>query len=193
MPISSKDFVSPIELIATTTTFFGGEIELDPASSEVANSVVQAQKHFNWKQNGLLQDWKAKNIYLYPPRDTLLKAEQPKPTRLFTKNLQFRKSAQRVWLELAYHKWLRREFDQGIIFLTSTEVALIVVQKLGIDLPICILKEHPKILEESKELRPIRTSRVFGFVLYMPPVLNQDKHIRNFYNFYSTLGRVYVQ
>lgn len=193
MPISSRDFVSPIELVGTTTTFFGGEIDLDPASSKIANLVVQAQKHFNWKQNGLIQDWKAKNVYLYPPRDTLLKAEQPKPTRLFTKNLQFRKSAQRVWLELAYHKWLRREFDQGIIFLTSTEVALIVVQKLGIDLPICILKEHPKILEESKELKSIRTSRVFGFVLYMPPVLNQDQHIRNFYNFYSTLGRVYVQ
>jgi len=146
MVLSSRDFVSPIELIATTTSFFGGEIELDPASSEIANSVVQAKKYFNWKQNGLIQDWKAKNIYLYPPRDTLLKAEQPKPTRLFTKNLQFRKSAQRAWLELAYHKWLRREFDQGIIFLTSTEVALIVVQKLGIDFPICILKEHPKNL-----------------------------------------------
>ena len=191
--LSYKDFVSPIELIATTTSFFGGEIELDPASSEIANSVVQAQKFFNWKQNGLNQAWKAKNIYLYPPRDTLLKAEQPKPTRLFTKNLQFRKSAQRVWLELAYHKWIRREFDQGIIFLTSTEVALIVTQKLRIDFPICILKEHPKIMEENEKLKPIRTSKVFGFVLYMPPVLNQDEHIRNFYNFYSNLGRVYVQ
>lgn len=193
MVLSSRDFVSPIDLIATTTAFFDGHIDLDPASSDIANTIVQAERFFNWEHNGLLQEWKAKNIYLYPPRDTLLKAEQPRPTRLFTKNLQFKKSAQRVWLELAYQKWLRQEFDQGIVFLTSTEVALISMQKIGIDLPICILKEHPKIHEETKELKAVRNSKVFGFVLYLPSLLDQEESIKNFYNFYSTLGRVYVQ
>ena len=69
MVLASKDFVSPLDLISTTTVFFGGEIFLDPASSKHANQVVQATRYFDWKNNGLKQDWKAKNIYLYPPRD----------------------------------------------------------------------------------------------------------------------------
>ena len=40
--LASFDFISPPELIAVTTAFLGGEIFLDPASSERANTVVQA-------------------------------------------------------------------------------------------------------------------------------------------------------
>ena len=130
MVLSSEDFVSPPEVIATTTALFGGEIELDPASSVNANSVVQATKFFTWENNGLTQSWKSDNIYLYPPRDILLKHEQPKDIRLFQKTNGFKKSSQRVWLELAYQKWLRKEFNQGIIFITSAEVALITTQRI---------------------------------------------------------------
>ena len=64
---SENDYVSPPELIATTTAFFGGSINLDPASSKQAQSVVQADNYFSWKENGLKQEWNAKNIFLYPP------------------------------------------------------------------------------------------------------------------------------
>ncbi len=90
MVLSSKDFVSPPELIALTAAFYGGSIDLDPASSEHANQVVQAERYFNWQNNGLIQTWKAKNIYLYPPRAVALKHEQPKPTKLFTKILNLK-------------------------------------------------------------------------------------------------------
>ena len=128
MVLASRDFVSPVDLIATTTAFFDGQIDLDPASSDHANTVVQAQRYFTWQHNGLRQKWKFQNLYLFPPRDLLLKEEQPKPTALFQKNLQFKKSAQRVWLELCYQKWLKREFQQGITLITSSEVALIVLK-----------------------------------------------------------------
>jgi hypothetical protein len=191
MVLSSRDFVSPPEVVATTAAFFGGEIDLDPASSEHANQVVQATRYFTWQNNGLTQTWKAKNIYLYPPRDFSLKNEQPKDTRLFTKIRQFRKSSQRVWLELAYHKWLRKEFDQAIIFLTSSEVALIVTQKLGLDFPMCILKERPKLLVDEPELTPLKQAKVFGFILYLPSVTEQEKQISKFAELYSNLGRIY--
>jgi len=113
---SEDDYVSPTELIATTASLFGGEIDLDPASSEQANLVVQSKRIFTWRENGLNQDWRAKNIYLFPPKNLLNGDEQPKDNRLFRKNLRFKKSAQRIWLELAYHKWLRNEFEQGVIF-----------------------------------------------------------------------------
>ena len=189
--LASKDFVSPIDLVATTTAFFDGQIDLDPASSAHANSVVQASRYFDWKQNGLTQTWKCKNLYLFPPRDLLLKSEQPKPTALFTKTLQFKKSAQRVWLELCYQKWLKKEFHHAVVLLTSTEVALLVTQKINLDLPMCILKNKPKLLNDDENLKPLRSTKCLGFIFYFPPPEDLDESIRHFYNFYSKLGRVY--
>lgn len=191
MVLSSKDFVSPIDVVATTTSFFNGEIQLDPASSEHANKVVEATRYFTWEHNGLLQDWKAENIYLYPPRDLLLKDEQPKNTKLFQKVRRFKKSSQRVWLELAYHKWLRKEFNQGILFLTSAEVALLVTQKLNFNMPMCLLKEHPKLLIDETNLTPLKQTRVFGFIFYLPPVDSITQSISKFEEHYSSLGRIY--
>lgn len=192
MVLSSKDFVSPPELIATTAAFFGGSVDLDPASSEHANQVVQADKYFNWQQNGLNQIWKAKNIYLYPPKDIALKHEQPKPTRLFTKNTQFKKSNQRVWLEQAYKKWLHKEFEQGILFITSAEVALISTQRINFDFPVCIMKEKPRLLLDDATLKPLKNCRVFGFIYLLPPVTKYEASVSKFREMYSTLGRVYT-
>ena len=187
---SENDYISPPELVATTAAFFGGSIDLDPASSESANSVVQADRFFTWKENGLNQPWKADSVFLYPPKSTLNGAEQPKNTRLFRKNLRFKKSAQRVWLELCYNKWLRNEFGQGIIFLTSSEVALLVTQKIGFDFPLCILSERPRLLHEQT-LKPVQ-AKVFGFIYYLPSQLNYENSIRSFSEHYSNLGRVYI-
>ena len=187
---SENDFISPPELVATTAAFFGGSIDLDPASSESANSVVQADRFFTWRENGLNQPWKADSVFLYPPKSTLNGAEQPKDTRLFRKNLRFKKSAQRVWLELCYNKWLRNEFGQGIIFLTSSEVALLVTQKIGFDFPLCILSERPRLLHEQT-LKPVQ-AKVFGFIYYLPSQLNYENSIRSFSEHYSNLGRVYI-
>ena len=187
---SENDYISPPELVATTAAFFGGSIDLDPASSESANSIIQADRFFTWKENGLNQPWKADSVYLYPPKSTLNGAEQPKDTRLFRKNLRFKKSAQRVWLELCYNKWLRNEFGQGIIFLTSSEVALLVTQKIGFDFPLCILSERPRLLHEQT-LKPVQ-AKVFGFIYYLPSQLNYENSIRSFSEHYSNLGRVYI-
>lgn len=192
MALSSKDFVSPIEIIALTTSFFGGEIELDPASSVHANTLVQAQKYFTWEQNGLNQSWKSKNIYLYPPRDICFKHEQPKQTTIFTKAPQFKKSNQRVWLEQAYKKWLHKEYEQGIIFLTSVEVALLSTQKLNFDFPLCVLKEKPKLLTDNEELKPLKNYKVLGFIYFLPPLNNYENAVNKFITMYSTLGRVYT-
>lgn len=187
---SENDFVSPTELVATTATFFGGEIDLDPASSASANSVVQANRFFSWKENGLFQPWKAKSVYLFPPKSVLNGSDQPEDKGLFKKKLHFKKSAQRIWLELAYNKWIRNEFEHGVIFLTSSEVALLVTQKINFDFPLCILAQRPKLLKEQ-DLKPVQ-AKVFGFVYYLPPRDNYEKSVSDFYNFYSTLGRVYI-
>ena len=65
-------------------------------------------------------------------------------------------------------------------------------QKIGIDLPMCILKEHPRLLEDNKKLKPIKHSKVFGFVFYMPPIQDYQTRIHDFHRQYSDLGRVYL-
>ena len=54
MVLASFDYISPPDLIAVTSAFLGGEIFLDPASNERANTIVQATRYFNWKDNGLI-------------------------------------------------------------------------------------------------------------------------------------------
>jgi hypothetical protein len=187
---SEHDFISPPNLVATTAAFFGGSIDLDPASSESANSIIQADRFFTWRENGLSQPWKANSVYLFPPRDTLNGTEQPRDPTLFRKNLRFKKSAQRVWLELCYRKWLHNEFGQAVIFLTSSEVALLVTQRIGFDFPFCVLAERPKLLKEQ-DLKPVK-AKVFGFIYYLPSQSNYEDSIRNFSEHYSNLGRVFV-
>ncbi len=44
-----------------------GEIELDPASSEQANRVVQAKLFYDLTTDGLTKTWKARTVWLNPP------------------------------------------------------------------------------------------------------------------------------
>ena len=191
MPLANVDFVSPPEVVGTATSFFDGQIELDPASSEHANQLVCADKYFTHENNGLNQVWKAKNIYLYPPRDLLFGHEQPKDHRLFCRNKRFVKSAQRVWLEDCLRRYRKNEFDEGLVFLTSTEVALLVTQKLDIDMPLCILSQRPELHIDEPGLPKLTNAKCFGFILYFPKMHNPRKRIEEFYGLFSNIGRVY--
>jgi hypothetical protein len=44
-----------------------GPIELDPASSELANKTVQAERFYDEQSNGLQQPWRARSLWLNPP------------------------------------------------------------------------------------------------------------------------------
>ncbi len=44
-----------------------GSIDLDPASCELANRVVKATRFYTEQQNGLMQPWNARSLWLNPP------------------------------------------------------------------------------------------------------------------------------
>lgn len=191
MPLAAIDFVSPPDVIGVTASFFNGAIDLDPASSKEANTLVNANRFYTFEDNGLQQEWRAKNIYLYPPRDILSVSEQPKETLLFTRRRRFQKSAQRVWLEESIRRYRKAEFDEGILFLTSSQVALLVTQALNIDLPMCVLKKHPELYLDTPGLPKLTNTRCLGFILYLPSPVNTEERIGDFISLYSSLGRVY--
>ena len=192
MPLSLEDFISPADVLGATAAFFDGEIELDPASSDYANTIVGANKYFTWQDNGLAQTWRASTIYLFPPRDKLNSAEQPPNSMLFEKKHRFCKSAQRIWLEKCFLEYKKQNFDEGIIFLTSADVALRVAQQIKFDFPLCVMRDRPLLLHESpsdthKNLSP----RCLGFIYYLPSALNMERNIIKFKETFDSLGRVY--
>jgi len=61
-----NEWYTPEEYIETVREFLGG-IDLDPASSEVAQKVVQAARFFTVQDNGLEKEWAARGVWLNPP------------------------------------------------------------------------------------------------------------------------------
>jgi ParB family chromosome partitioning protein len=45
----------------------GGRIELDPASCELAQETVRAERYYSWCDDGLPQSWDAERLWLNPP------------------------------------------------------------------------------------------------------------------------------
>ena len=61
----SAEWYTPSEYIEAAKRVMG-DIDLDPASSTIANETVKAKKFFSADDNGLIQDWSGR-IWLNPP------------------------------------------------------------------------------------------------------------------------------
>lgn len=79
---SNVHWYTPKDIIGSVRETFGGRIELDPASCEEANRVVQAKRYYSLErgQDGLTLSWKAETLWLNPPYDNV----QPWADRLLS-------------------------------------------------------------------------------------------------------------
>jgi phage N-6-adenine-methyltransferase len=61
-----NEWYTPVKYLDLVRIVFGGEIDLDPASTEFANKTVQAKRIFTVEDDGLSQEWGGK-VWLNPP------------------------------------------------------------------------------------------------------------------------------
>jgi len=63
----SAEIYTSKHLIKKIRDYYGGYIELDPASCASANKVVQAMQYYSREENGLEKSWEANKIFINPP------------------------------------------------------------------------------------------------------------------------------
>ena len=190
-PDKKAELVSPPRVLGVASSFLNG-IDLDPASSDRANLLVSAKRHFTKEDDGLKQEWNADTVYLYPPTRLLSSKEQPENTLLFEEPKRFKKSGQLVWFQEAVKRYLRGEFNEAIVFLTSSDVALLSTQRESIDFPMCIMRHKPKLYFDVEGLPSVNNSKCYGFIFYIPCPTNYFARIEEFKKAFGNLGRVYT-
>lgn len=66
----NNEWYTPADIIETARTVMGS-IDVDPASSELANKVVKAETYYTAETNGLTKEWYG-NVWMNPPYSTEL-------------------------------------------------------------------------------------------------------------------------
>lgn len=61
-----QEHYTPPEFIEAARRVFGGEIDLDPASNDIAQSWVRAKRYYTKDTNGLAHEWSGK-MWMNPP------------------------------------------------------------------------------------------------------------------------------
>ena len=60
-------YTPPLIIEAVREVFSDAGIELDPASSETAQQVVQAKRYYTAEDDALDKEWKASTVFMNPP------------------------------------------------------------------------------------------------------------------------------
>jgi ParB family chromosome partitioning protein len=127
-----------------------GTIELDPASCAAANEIVKAERYYTKEQNGLLQAWHARSLWLNPPygRTAKMQAHHASTIKLFVD-------------KCLYH-YQRGDVEQAII-LATTEVNAKWFYPLW-QYPVCIPDHRVNFLvpEQQKNKYRNKYSQMFG-------------------------------
>lgn len=76
MPQKNNEWYTPARYIEAARIVLDG-IDLDPASSSTANETVKALRYFTKEEDGLVQEWKARSIWLNPPYERDMTRQGP--------------------------------------------------------------------------------------------------------------------
>ena len=181
-----RELITNQDLVASAHALLEG-IDLDVASSKVANQYVEAKEYFTPSDDGLnCQQWFG-SVYLFPPSGTYFwerKNQRWKMTRSTSPTLT---SSLAVWFRKLYRSWMAREIKQGLYF-TNCPDMIRYEQKL-FDFPVCILRTAPTLLKNTSN-GVSRHKTCTSFLVYLPPMESATEATERFLDIYSEKGRI---
>lgn len=159
---------TPLPIITAARHTFDADIELDPASSETANSIVKAQRFYTVTDNGLTCNWEANTVFLNPPGG-----------RYANKSL-----AALFWDKLLYTHQIRK-VKQAIFVGFSLELLAKRASSM-LDYPICVpctatktpdlITGSGRIMFLTPELKPNKNPTHGNIIVYLPPILEYSNY-----------------
>jgi hypothetical protein len=162
-------------------------IDLDVASSKVANEYVEAKEYYTPSDDGLnCQQWYG-SVYLFPPSGAYFwdkKNDRWKMTRSSSPTLV---SSHAVWFRKLYRSWMAREVKEGLFFSNCPD--MIRYEQKIFDFPICVLKTAPILLKHtSTGIDKHKTCT--SLLVYLPPMDSSAVAVERFLDIYSEKGRI---
>lgn len=121
--LGQMEWGTPAYIIDAARISFRDPIDLDPASSELANETIRAKRIYTIETNGLVMPWKARNVWLNPPyRSDLLSA----------------------FVDKFLAEWSEGNFEEGAV-MTNAVIGTRWAQKLASEASaICLLDKRVK-------------------------------------------------
>jgi len=181
-----RELITNYDLAAAAHALLEG-IDLDVASSKVANQYVEAKEFFTPSDDGLnAQQWYG-SVYLFPPSGTYFwerKTQRWKMTRSTSPTLV---SSHAVWFRKLYRSWLAQEIEQGLYFTNCPD--MIRYEQKIFDFPICILRTAPTLLKNTSD-GVSKHKTCTSFLVYLPPVNSATEATERFIDIYSDKGRI---
>lgn len=151
---ASNEWYTPVEVVEAARATLGG-IDLDPASSLLANTVVKATEFYS--EQGLEKSWYGR-VFCNPPGGRLNGRSQ-----------------QKIWWDRFSKGWAKGEFEAGIFVAFSLEM-LQVTQSCAFPMlacsSICIPKKRLKYWRPEG---PAKSPPHASAIVYVGPKVNDFK------------------
>lgn len=182
----NAELITSQDLILSAHALMDG-IDLDVASSTLANEYVGAKEFYTPLDDGLnAQPWHGK-VYLFPPSGCYFWEEKNQRWKMTRSSSPTLASSYAVWFRRLYKEWMAGQIEQGLYFSNCPDMFRY-EQKL-FDLPVCILKTAPVLMRRiDNEVSSHKTST--SFLVYFPPLNDSTNGIDRFIELYSSKGRI---
>lgn len=176
---ASNEHMSP-EAVAKASVKTLGRIDLDPASSPLANKVIGAEQFFTFMDNGLKREWHG-NVFLNPPGGTVKNPGS------------ITRSRQALWWWKLQEEYKANRTAGGIFLGFSIEVLQTTQMMedilLPLDFPFCIPRKRLAYDLGVGHKRITGDSPPHGNVIVYLPT-REDPSARRFEAEFSHIGKV---
>lgn len=158
----SQDWFTPKDFIEKVRQVLGS-IDLDPATSQLPQTWIQATRYFTTQENGLAQVWKGK-VFVNPP---------------YGKTNG--KSNQEVWSKKLIKHYENGEIEEAILLVNSTH-GYKWYESLWTKYPVCLVRERIRFVKPDGTVGG-QAKRGQTFVYF-------GSNVKNFNRVFSSVGRV---